>query len=130
MRIRGSGPGQPLRNRRVDDVQRAVVTRIVQVVVDRNWRRGRTLSVVMRLHLRKCGKTWRKVDSRWKRRRGGHSRVARAVVGDRDAHAALELVVVQLADALTKTRGLLLGDAPTKAHALQLADALTKARNH
>ena len=61
--------------------------------------------MVMRLHLRKCGKTWRKVDSRLKRRRGRHGRVARAVVGDRDAHADLEL-------------------------ALQLADALTKARNH
>ena len=129
MRIRGSGPGQPLRSPRVGDVQRAVVTRIVQVVVDRNRRWGRTLSVVMRLHLRKCSKTWRKVDSRWKRRRGGHGRVARAVVGDRDAHAALELAV-QLADALTKARGLLLGDALTKAHAFQLADALTKACNH
>ena len=68
-------------------------------------RRGRILSVVMRLHLRKCGKTWRKVNSRWRRGRGGHGRVARAVVGDKDAHADLEL-------------------------ALQLADALTKARNH
>ena len=83
----------------------------------------------MRLHLKKCGKTWRKVDSRWKRRRGGHGRVARAVVEDRDAHAALGLAV-QLADALTKARGLLLADALTKAHALQLAVALTKARNH
>ena len=41
MRIRGSGPGQPLRSRRVGDVQRAVVTRIEQVDVDRSWRRGR-----------------------------------------------------------------------------------------
>ena len=111
MRIRGSGPGQPLRSRRVGDGQRAVVTRIVQVtedepalpedsaiedrepvaripmpvprashiytprvgpqasskkrelrddmqiVVDRNWRQGKTLSVVIRLHLKKCGKT-------------------------------------------------------------------------
>ena len=61
--------------------------------------------MVMRLHLRKCGKTWRNIDSHWKRRRGGHGRVARTVAGDRDAHADLEL-------------------------ALQLADALTKARNH
>ena len=129
MRIRGSGPGQPLRNRRVGDVQQAVVIRIVQVVVDRSWRRRRTLPVVIRLHLKKCGKTWGKVDSRWKRRRGGHGRVARALVGDRDAHAALELAV-QLADALTKARGLLLGDALPKAHASQLGDALTKARNH
>ena len=129
MRIRGSCPGQPLRSRRVGDVQRAVVTRIDQVVVDRNWRRGRTLSVVMRLHQRKCGKTWRMVDSRWKRRRGGHGRVARAVVGDRDAHAAFELAV-QLVDALKKARGLLLGVALPKAHAFQLGDALTKARNH
>ena len=117
MRIRGSGPGQPLRSRRVGDVQRAVVTRIFQVVVDRNRRRGRTLSVVMRLHLRKCGKTWRKVDSRWRQRRGRRGRVARAVVGDRDAHSALELAV-QLADALAKARALLLGEALTKAHAL------------
>ena len=91
--IRGSGPGQPLRSPRVGDVQRAVVARIVQVVVDRNRHRGKTLSVVMRLHLKKCGKTWRMVESRWKRRRGRHGRVARAVVGDRDAHAALELAV-------------------------------------
>ena len=88
MRIRGSCPGQPLRSRRVGDVQRAVVTRIDQVVVDRSWRRGKTLSVVMRLHLRKCGKTWRKVDSRWRRGRGGHGRVAGAVVRNRDALAA------------------------------------------
>ena len=85
--------------------------------------------MVMRLHLKKCGKTWRKVDSCWKRRRGGHGRVARAVVGDRDAHAALELAV-QLADALTKASSLLFGDALSKAHALQLADALKHARNH
>ena len=35
----------------------------VQIVVDRN-RRRRTLSVVMRLHLRKCGNTRRNVDFR------------------------------------------------------------------
>ena len=103
MRIRGSRPGQSLRSPRVGDVQRAVVARIVQVDADRRRRRGRTLSVAMRLHLRKCGKTWRKVDSRWKRRRGGHGRVARAVVGDRDAHADLELAP-QLAGELTKAR--------------------------
>ena len=85
--------------------------------------------MAMRLHLRKCGKTWRSVDSCWKWRRGGHSRVARAVVGDRDAHAAFELAV-QLVDALKKARGLLLGVALPKAHAFQLGDALTKARNH
>ena len=85
--------------------------------------------MVMRLHLPKCGRTWRKVESRWKRRRGRHGHVARAVVGDRDAHAALELAV-QLANALTKTRGLLLGDMLSKVHTLKLADALTKARNH
>ena len=81
MRIRGSGPRQPLRSLRVSDVQRVVVARIAEVDVDRNRRRGRTLSVVMRLHQRKCGKTWRKIDSRWKRRRGEHGRVARADVG-------------------------------------------------
>ena len=129
MRIRMSCPGQLLRSRRVGDVQRAVVTRIDQVVVDRSWRRGKTLSVVMRLHLRKCGKTWRKVDSRWRCGRGGHGRVARAVVGDRDAHAAFELAV-QLVDALEKARSLLLGVALPKAHAFQLGDALTKVRNH
>ena len=85
--------------------------------------------MVMRLHLKKCGKTWRKFDSRWKRRRKGHGRVARAVVGDRDAHAAFELAV-QLVGALTKARDLLLGDSLPKAHALQLAGAPTKARNH
>ena len=57
--------------------------------------------MAMRLHLRKCGKTWRSVDSCWKWRRGGHSRVARAVVRDRDAHADFELAL-QLAGALTK----------------------------
>ena len=101
MRIRGSRPGQLLRSPRVGDVQRAVVARIVQVDADRRRRRGRTLSVAMRLHLRKCGKTWRSVDSCWKWRRGGHSRVARAAVGDRDAHADLELAL-QLSDAMTK----------------------------
>ena len=85
--------------------------------------------MVMRLHLKRCGKTWRKVDSRWKRRRGGHGRVARAVVGNRDAHAAFELAV-QLVDALKKARGLLLGVALPKAYAFQLGDALTKAHNH
>ena len=85
--------------------------------------------MVMRLHLKKCGQTWKKVDSRSKRRRGGHGRIARAVVGDRDADVVLELAV-ELADALTKARTLQLGDAQTKAHALQPADALTKARNH
>ena len=127
MRIRGSCPGQPLRGRRVDDVQRAVVTRIDRVVVGRRTgvvrvrvlrvqriehaaldireqpfkptlavalgrrehlvrRRGRILSVVMRLHLRKCGKTWRKVDSRWRRGRGGHGSEAGAcTVRNRDA---------------------------------------------
>ena len=131
MRIRGSCPGQPLRSRRVGDVQRAVVTRIDQVVVDRSWRRGRTLSVVMRLHLRKCGKTWRKVDSRWKRGRGGHGRVAGAVVRSRDALAAAACeLAVQLLDALEKARGLLLAVALPKAHAFQLGAAQTKARNH
>ena len=83
----------------------------------------------MRLHLRERGKTWRKVDSRWKLQRGGYGRIARAVVGNRDALAACELAV-QLVDALTKARGLLLCVALTKAHAFQLGDALTKARNH
>ena len=52
-------------------------------------RRGRVLSVVMRLHLRKCGKTWRKVNSRWRRGRGGHGREAGScTVRNRDALAA------------------------------------------
>ena len=79
MRIRGSRPGQSLLSLRVGDVQRTVVARVVQVDADRRRRRRGTLSVAMRLHLRKCGKTWRSVDSCLKRRRGGHSRVARAV---------------------------------------------------
>ena len=103
MRIRGGRPGQSLRSPRVGDVQWAVVARVVQVDADRRWQRGGTLSVAMRLHLRRCGKTWRNVDSCWKWRRGGHSRVARAGAGDRDVHADLELAL-QLADAPTKVR--------------------------
>ena len=101
MRIRGGRPGQLLRSPRVGDVQRAVVARVVQVDAERRRRRGRALSVVMRLHLRKCGKARRNVDSCWKWQRGGHGRVARAVVGYRDAHADLELAL-QLSDAMTK----------------------------
>ena len=62
MRIRGSRSGQSLRSFRVGDVQRAVVARIVQIDADRRRRRERTLSVAMRLHLRKCDKTWRSVE--------------------------------------------------------------------
>ena len=105
MRICGGRLGQSLRSSCVGDVQRAVVARIVLVDADRRRRWERTLSVAMQLHLRKCGETWGSVDSCWKWRRGGHSRVARAVARDRYAHANLEL-------------------------ALQLADALAKARNH
>ena len=57
---------------------------------------GREVGEVVALQYTLCG-------SRWKRRRGGHGRVARAVVGNRDAHADLELAL-QLADALTKAR--------------------------
>ena len=126
MRIRGISPIQPLRSRRVGDVQRVVVTRSDLVVVDRSWRRGSTLSVVMRLHLRKCGKIWRKVNSRRRRGRRGHGRVAGAVVRNRDAlvAAACELAA-QFVDALEKAHGLLLGVALPKAHTFQFGDALT-----
>ena len=59
MRIRGSGSGQPLRSPHVDDMQRAVVARIVYFGVVWNRRRGKILSVVRRLRLRKCGEIWR-----------------------------------------------------------------------
>ena len=65
--------GQSLHSPHVGDVQRAIVGR---------------------------GKTWGSVDSRG---RGGRSREARAVVGDGDVHAGLELAL-QLVDALTKMR--------------------------
>ena len=66
------------------------------------------MSVVMRLHLRKCGKTWRKVDSRWRRGRGGHGSEAGAcTVRNRDALAAA-----------------------TCEPALQLRDAQLELRNH
>lgn len=69
-------------------------------------RRGRILSVVMRLHLRKCGKTWRKVDSRWRRGRGGHGSEAGAcTVRNRDALAAAACEpALQLRDAQLELR--------------------------
>ena len=83
----------------------------------------------MRLHLKKCGKTW--VDSRWRRGRGGHGRVAGPVVRNRNALAAAACeLAVQFVDALEKARCILLGVALPKAHASQLGDALKKARNH
>ena len=69
-------------------------------------RRGRILSMVMRLHLRKCGKTWRKVDSRWRRGRGGHGSEAGAcTVRNRDALAAAACEpALQLSDAQLELR--------------------------
>ena len=69
-------------------------------------RRGRILSVVMRLHLRKCGKTWRKVNSRWRRGRGGHGSEAGAcTVRNRDAlAAAASEPAFQLSDAQLELR--------------------------
>ena len=69
-------------------------------------RRGRILSVVMRLRLRKCGKTWKKVNSRWRRGRGGHGSEAGAcTVRNRDALAAAAgEPALQLSDAQLELR--------------------------